>query len=1102
MRKTRSLCKVLSLLCTLTLLFSSIPFTVHADGDTSNVRVVYVSSTGSDGNDGSKNAPFASYNAAVLALCSGTRAQNGGTVVVMDDINPDASSESDTANYLANRGLENAYHDGLLTFTGKDPIDGTIYPAVFRYAYWGMHGPTKFEYLCFAPNRANFRVNACGYPTIFGDGNTLLPAPSYITNTTGWGVHLHDGVGETTGSTTVSSTDTTIESGDFGAMYIGGGYVTNPAHGVTGNCRFTMNGGTVNRLLVGYDYYSDAHTTGTIGGNVTIELSGNATVNSIALTQMYRNNGFVSSLTGGKLGGALTIISYGNATYNQGTLPEAAGGVWQIKGGKHGKIQATDTVGTFQITADYGFTAYIDGNACPNGLYALPQGTTYVSFTCTSSDKAYANTLPDGSFEPDAPLTRADGVSMLYDLAVGLPKADDCPFTDIVITDRYYESASTLASIDALPSDWGNTFQPHKALTRAELVYIAENLFSSQVSAHKLFDFSDVSESHRYYRVITDAAASGKISGYADGSFCPDKAITRAEAVTIINRYAQRTPLSSADDFADVTPSHWAYKQIAAAATDLSEGHWSKVTGNRFSLPEGSTSESAVKSLYNNSYWLSGEEIRDGIDQVAEQMKKNVLETGNTQELYPERFTSGMTVYYISEQNGNDTNNGLSPQTPLKTIQGLKGKQSGITYNSVTDKISLNNTVSNVAILFERGGIYRGSFTLETGGQNQLLGAYGDSSKPKPLILQSRRNYADPDLWEAVDGYPNLWKCTEELINVGVIGFDHDLFDYSQDTYNELYGQMMNIGVLGFTGSLSELNEDLQFYSVVTNDNELGSPSALYLYSTGGNPGSRFQSIEIGENVTTIGAARTTDVLIDNLAFKFTGGHAIGGGFVTNRIVTNCVFSWLGGSVLGFYPVDGTVVAVNYGNAVEVFGGCDGYRVENCWMYQIYDTAVTHQYTPTTECVQKNVRYYGLLMEYCHWGIEYYNYGNSDSTSTTKYTRDVHMAYNVCRTGGMGWGSLTRQRLGQLYCCAGLSYNEDELTEYNIFDRCHGQLLTLPANAAEVDDKNIYVQTLGEPVGRLKNNDYTNSVCTMRSHRDIRDLLGDENAVFVAVDPE
>lgn len=71
------------------------------------------------------------------------------------------------------------------------------------------------------------------------------------------------------------------------------------------------------------------------------------------------------------------------------------------------------------------------------------------------------------------------------------------------------------------------------------------------------------------------------------------------------------------------------------------------------------------------------------------------------------------------------------------------------------------------------------------------------------------------------------------------------------------------------------------------------------------------------------------------------------------------------------------------------------------------------------------------------------------------------------------------------------------MTEYNIFDRCHGYLLNLPANSNEVDDKNIYIQTIGEPLGNLKGVSVT---CDYNAAAAIEKYWGDKNAVVIVID--
>ena len=169
-------------------------------------------------------------------------------------------------------------------------------------------------------------------------------------------------------------------------------------------------------------------------------------------------------------------------------------------------------------------------------------------------------------------------------------------------------------------------------------------------------------------------------------------------------------------------------------------------------------------------------------------------------------------------------------------------------------------------------------------------------------------------------------------------------------------------------------------------------------------------------------------------------------------------------------------------------------------MYQIYDTAVTHQMNSTANCTQENVRYYGNLMEYNHWGVEFYNLrGDSyDKESTVKYTRDVHIAYNIMRMGGFGWGTRERHRstAARLYSGSSLSANYNELTEYNIFDRCTGYLYDVPDNSEEVLDKNIFVQyedmIFGCIYGRYQKNRFD-------SAKMIKYYLNDDDSVLVFI---
>jgi hypothetical protein len=116
----------------------------------------------------------------------------------------------------------------------------------------------------------------------------------------------------------------------------------------------------------------------------------------------------------------------------------------------------------------------------------------------------------------------------------------------------------------------------------------------------------------------------------------------------------------------------------------------------------------------------------------------------------------------------------------------------------------------NVAVLFERGGVYRtgaGTSPLNlSGSKNIVIGSYGEGQKP--VVMQSRMNYADA-VWTEV--MPNVYRLEQKLRNVGVMAFDHDITDYSDATFEEVFGEIENIDTQGFTG-ISDMNTDLQFY--------------------------------------------------------------------------------------------------------------------------------------------------------------------------------------------------------------------------------------------------------------------------------------------------
>src|SRR5699024_3760103 len=105
-------------------------------------------------------------------------------------------------------------------------------------------------------------------------------------------------------------------------------------------------------------------------------------------------------------------------------------------------------------------------------------------------------------------------------------------------------------------------------ITRGEftqLIYEIATIGSEEMSV-KLTSVKDVDAKNPYMAAINYAMSSGIVVGYEDGTFRPDNKITRAEVVTMVNRFLGRVPTGQAGEnsFSDIS-EHWAASQILAS---------------------------------------------------------------------------------------------------------------------------------------------------------------------------------------------------------------------------------------------------------------------------------------------------------------------------------------------------------------------------------------------------------------------------------------------------------------------------------------------------------------------------------------------------------
>ena len=161
---------------------------------------------------------------------------------------------------------------------------------------------------------------------------------------------------------------------------------------------------------------------------------------------------------------------------------------------------------------------------------------------------AYVIGYPDGTVRPNDNITRAEVASIFFRLLTeevrnaNLSEVND--FADIKDTAWHNTPISTMTKLGIVKGRYPGKFVPDANITRAEFAVICARFDDSE---YKVVDtFTDIS-GHWAEAEIHEAAAHGWIKGYEDNTFKPDQYITRAEAMTLINRVLNRLPESKED---------------------------------------------------------------------------------------------------------------------------------------------------------------------------------------------------------------------------------------------------------------------------------------------------------------------------------------------------------------------------------------------------------------------------------------------------------------------------------------------------------------------------------------------------------------------------
>ena len=265
-----------------------------------------------------------------------------------------------------------------------------------------------------------------------------------------------------------------------------------------------------------------------------------------------------------------SVDSKGNVTV---TLPTGK----VIDSENYYTVTVTDSKGAAKadttVTLKDRKTGTATGTTDKNGMLTLP----------ATEHKAYIVGYNDGTFKPDSNMSRAEAAAIFARLiaeAKGESISGKASFKDVDKNEWYAGYVGYLEKYDVINGYNDGTFTPDASVTRAEFVAMTVryyDLFNDVNKTGNTVKYTDVENSYWAYLDIAFAKNIGWLNGYSDGSFRGDNDITRAEVVTVVNRATGRVAdkeyvkdnFTKLNRFTDVTDSNmWYFFDVAESCNN------------------------------------------------------------------------------------------------------------------------------------------------------------------------------------------------------------------------------------------------------------------------------------------------------------------------------------------------------------------------------------------------------------------------------------------------------------------------------------------------------------------------------------------------------
>lgn len=426
------------------------------------------------------------------------------------------------------------------------------------------------------------------------------------------------------------------------------------------------------------------------------------------------------------------------------------------------------------------------------------------------------------------------------------------------------------------------------------------------------------------------------------------------------------------------------------------------------------------------------------------------------------------TAYYVSED-GNDNNDGLTPETAWATLK----------------KLEYTTFEYGDAVFFNRGDSWYGQLVMQAG---VTYSAYGEGAKP--IITGSPLDMAQSEKWilheETEDGR-KIWKYAESVGNCGILLLnggeivarkEYPLWDGEQYTTaeGEVYDVTKDLADLSYFPAIDLTGQSLP---VFVEDNSYNG--TLYLRCDAGNPGEIYSQIELAVLDSGTTTAKEGFNTIDNIYFRCYAGMGMDCCSHDNILYQNCEASWCGGGVSRYdksiYQHNPSTVYIS-GGGLLLFGsnvtGRNNYihDCENKGVAVVINGGYGLNNKSHASIERVNVLAEGNVIERC--GNSFYMMIEFMAPGSKWKFEDVHFMNNYVVNGGYGWRQMNQLDLEEKGVSAIVVNNVratgEVLFENNLFYRSAGSLIS--ANSPESDEGagaifptlrgNTYVQDRGQ----------------------------------------